>query len=397
MGNDQVKPGIMGWRLNGSPIRVVAPNGLPSMKLNRRQWLANVAATATALTVAPQAALGQNRRASGDFIKLDQNENPYGISNKVEQAIVEAASAANRYPLGELAALRDLIAEREKVSSESVLMGGGCTEVFSLACLAYGGPGKPVLAAEPTYSGLVSYIERIGGQLVRVRVNERWETDLGAMTARAKGTNLVYLCNPNNPTGTIVDGGKLLEFCAEQARQRMVLVDEAYYELVADGRRISMIELVRKNANVIVVRTFSKVFGLAGLRVGYAIATPDVIAELRRWQTTFCAVNRLGIVAARAAYLDAEHIERSRKRIAEARQQLYVVLERLGHKPIRDSQANFIAFEAKNGSPELINRLRSGYNIGVRPFEFLDKSWVRISMGTNEEMETVAAALRDIG
>jgi histidinol-phosphate aminotransferase len=154
---------------------------------------------------------------------------------------------------------------------------------------------------------------------------------------------------------------------------------------------------VRQKANVIVVRTFSKIFGLAGLRVGYAIAKPDVITELRRWQTTFCAVNRLGIAAARAAYLDSEHIELSRKRIAEVRQQLYPVLQQLGHKPILNSQANFIAFEARGGSPQLINRLRTEYNIGVRPFEFLGKSWVRISMGTKEEMETVAAALRDIG
>ncbi|HEX5222891.1 MAG TPA: histidinol-phosphate transaminase [Verrucomicrobiae bacterium] len=367
------------------------------MKLNRRQWLANVAVSATALSVVPRTALSQHRRVQSDFIKLDQNENPYGISTKVEEAITSAVGQSNRYPLRELAALRDLIAEREQVSNECVLMGGGCTELFSLACLAYGGSGKQVLAAEPTYSGFVSYVERIGGRLVRVPVNKRWETDLDAMTAQANGTNLVYICNPNNPTGTIVDGAKLRDFCAEQARQRIVLVDEAYYELVEDGRRISMVELVRQNANVIVVRTFSKIFGLAGLRVGYAIARPDLIAELRRWQTTFCAVNRLGIVAARVAYVDSEHIALSRKRIAEARQQLYPVLEQLGHKPILSSQANFIAFEAKSGSPQLISRLRTGYNIGVRPFEFLGKSWVRVSMGTKEEMETVAAALRDIG
>jgi histidinol-phosphate aminotransferase len=367
------------------------------MKLNRRQWLANVAASVAALTVAPQAALGQNRGKPGDFIKLDQNENPYGISKKVEQAMVEATSTVNRYPLRELAALRDLIAEREQVSSECVLMGGGCTELFSLACLAYGGAGKQVLVAEPTYSGFVSYVERIGGTLVSVPVTERWETNLGAMADRSKGASLVYICNPNNPTGTYVDGGPLREFCTEQARQRMVLVDEAYFELVEDGHRLSMVELVRQNANVIVVRTFSKIFGLAGLRVGYALAKPDLIAELRRWQTTFCAVNRLGIVAARAAYLDSEHIALSRKRIAEARQQLYPVLDQLGHKAILNSQANFIAFEAKGGSPQLINRLRSEYNIGVRPFEFRGKSWVRISMGTKEEMEAVAGALRNIG
>ena len=176
-----------------------------------------------------------------------------------------------------------------------------------------------------------------------------------------------------------------------------MLVDEAYYELVDDARRVSVVELVRKNANVIVVRTFSKIFGLAGLRVGYAIAKPEIIAELRRWQTTFCAVNRLGIVAARAAYQDTEHIVISRQRIASARTKLYLVLEQLGHKAILDSQANFIAFEAKGGSPQLIERLRKDYNIGVRPFEFLGKSWVRVSMGTAEEMEAVTVALRNIG
>jgi len=365
--------------------------------LTRRQWLANTALSTATLAVLSSRAFAQDRSTPGGFIKLDQNENPYGISKKVEQAIVNAAGQSNRYPLRELAALRDLIAEREQLASECVLMGSGCTEVFSLACLAYGAAGRQVLVADPTYSGFVSYVERIGGQLVRAPVNERWETDLSAMAARAKGTSLVYICNPNNPTGTIVDGTQLREFCASQARERMVLVDEAYFELVADARRASMIELVRQNANVIVVRTFSKIFGLAGLRVGYAIAKPDIIAELRRWQTTFCAVNRLGIVAARAAYLDTEQITLTRQRIAETRAELYPVLKQLDHRAILDSQANFIAFEAKGGSPQLIERLRADFNIGVRPFEFSRKKWVRISMGTKEEMEMVAAALQKIG
>jgi len=365
--------------------------------MNRRQWLATTALSTTALAAWPWHVWAADKPVNGEVIKLDQNENPYGISKQVEQAIVNAASQSNRYPLRELAALRDLIAEREQVAKECVLLGGGCTEVFSLVCLAYGTAGKQVLVAEPTYSGFNAYVERLGGKLVRVPVDDRWQTDLDAMAARAAGTDLVYLCNPNNPTGTITGGEKLKQFCAAQARERMVLVDEAYFELVEDSRRISMVELVRQNANVIVVRTFSKIFGLAGLRVGYAIAKPDLIAELRRWQTNFCAVNRLGIVAAHAAYLDTEHVVRTRQHIAAARAELYPVLEKLGHKAIRDSQANFIAFEAKRGSPQLIARLRSDFNISVRNFEFLGKSWVRVSMGTKEEMESLVAALQKIG
>jgi len=365
--------------------------------MNRRQWLASTALTATALAVTRDRAWAAGENRSGNFIKLDQNENPYGISKKVEEAIVAAAQQSNRYPLRELAALRDLIAEREEVSNTCVILGAGSTEIFSLVALAYAGKGKTSLVAEPTYGGYPGYAADLGGEIVRVAVNDRWETDLDAMAKRVtKSTSLIYLCNPNNPTGTIANGTRLREFCEEQAKERPVLVDEAYFELMDEPVRSSMVSLVRKGAPVIVARTFSKLFGLAGLRVGYGIARPDIISDLRRYQTNFCAVNRLGIVAARAAYLDTEHIELSRRRNAEARAGLYDVLKQLGHKPIPGSQTNFIAFEAKNGSDALVGRLRSEYNIGTRTYQFQSKSWVRISIGTREEMEVLATALKSI-
>jgi histidinol-phosphate aminotransferase len=300
--------------------------------------------------------------------------------------------------LRELTALRDLIAEREEVSNNCVILGAGSTEIFSLVALAYGGKGKTSLVAEPTYGGYPGYAAGLGSEIIRVPVNDRWETDLDAMAKRVtKATNLVYLCNPNNPTGTIANGARLREFCEEQAKERPVLVDEAYFELMDDSVRTSMVSLVRKGAPVIVARTFSKLFGLAGLRVGYGIAKPDIISDLRKFQTNFCAVNRLGIVAARAAYLDTEHIDLSRRRNAEARAGLYEVLKQLGHKVIPGSQTNFIAFEAKNGSDALVNRLRSEHNIGTRTYQFLGKSWVRISMGTREEMDVLSAALKTVG
>jgi histidinol-phosphate aminotransferase len=173
-------------------------------------------------------------------------------------------------------------------------------------------------------------------------------------------------------------------------------VDESYFELVEDAHRASMVELVRQDANVIVTRTFSKIFGLAGLRVGYGIGKPETIAELRRLQTTFCPVNRLGVVAAQAAYLDAEHITLSRRRNTESRDLLYPVLAQLGHRAIPGSQASFIAFEAKAGSPQLVHRMQTDHQIGMRTYQFLGRNWVRLSMGTREEMETVIAALKAI-
>ncbi len=364
----------------------------------RRRWLATTALTTAALGLARGHSHAQNVPGGKPFIKLDQNENPFGLSQQVEAAILQSIGQSNRYPMRELAALRDLIAEREEVARDRVILGGGATEIFSLAALCYARPGTEVVVAEPTYAGFVGYTQSLGANLISVPVTENWEADLNAMLKRVnQNTSLVYICNPNNPTGTISDGTRLRDFCRELTLKCPVIVDEAYLELVEDSKRTSMLELTRRGAPVIVVRTFSKIYGLAGLRVGYGIARADIIADLRRRQTTFCSVNRLGVAAARAAYLDTDYVARSRQRIATARAQLYPVLEQWGHKPISGSQANFIAFEAKGGSPQLVTRLRNDFNIGVRSYTFLGKNWVRVSMGTPEEMTALTSALKEIG
>ena len=363
--------------------------------LNRRLWLSRTALAVAALTATRHEAPAAAARSPGGFIKLDQNENPYGVSPGVERAILEATKSSHRYPGREQAALRDLIAEREQVPSDHVLLGSGCTELFSLACLLHGADDKEVVVADPTYSGLVSYVGRLGGRLARVPVNGRWELELDAMARRTtRSTSLVYVCNPNNPTGTAVDPARLGAFCEEVARRALVLVDEAYYELADDPRRVSMVEWAREGARVLVVRTFSKVFGLAGLRVGYAIARPDIVAELRRVQTTFCPVSQVGAAAAGAAWADLEHLTRSRQRNREARTQFYAVLDALGHQVIPGSQTNFVTFEAKGGSERLVGALRRQHNIGVRNYQFQGRTWVRVSMGTTEEMAALALALK---
>jgi len=363
--------------------------------MNRRHWLASgaLAAAVVALTRAPTPAA--KARGGGGLIKLDQNENPYGLSENTAQAIADAVKSANRYPGRELAALRNLIAQREQVPDDCVVLGAGCTEILSLACLLHGGEGKEVLTAEPTYSGFSSYVERLGGTLVRVPVNGRWELDLDSMARRsAKSVSLVYFCNPNNPTSTMVESAPLRASCEDLARQCVVLVDEAYHELADDARRASTVELVRKGANVIVARTFSKLYGLAGLRVGYGIAKPEIAAQLRRVQTNFAPVNQLGLAAARAVYADAGFVALSRQRNAEARASFYAVLEKCGHKAIAGSQTNFVTFEARGSAARLVSSLQRDYTIRVRSYEFLGKSWVRVSMGTPEEMSLLAKALQ---
>jgi histidinol-phosphate aminotransferase len=366
--------------------------------MDRREWFRSSAMAAAAWAASRErlySATGLNP-ANADTIFLDQNENPYGISEKAKKAVVDAIRIANRYPGDETAELRDLIAGREGVPKNQVVLGAGSTEIFSLAGLIYGADGKEILLAEPTYFGFKSYVERLKGKLNLVPVNDRWEHDLDEMARRFTGkVSLVYICNPNNPTGTIVDSGKLRDFCENAARQAMVFVDEAYNDLVEDPRYASMIDLVKKGSNVMVSRTFSKIHGLAGMRVGYGIARPEVIERFRRIQTNFAPLSQLSIAAAKASYTDTEYLSFCKQRNAEARSSFYKLLDKLGRKSIPSSQTNFVIFQIDGKPDAFVEDFRKKHNIILRPFEFLGRNWVRVSMGTTEEMSKLADAMQN--
>jgi histidinol-phosphate aminotransferase len=365
--------------------------------MNRRHWLGRSALAAAAMALTRVPARPASARLGGQLIKLDQNENPYGISQQAQQAIAAAMQSANRYPHSELMALRDLIAEREKVPRNCVVLTAGSTEILSRACLLFGADGKEVLLAEPTYASFSGHVERLNGALLRVPVNDLWAIDLDQLAGRlTRNTSLVYICNPNNPTGTMVDPARLRHFCENSVGKAIVVVDEAYYELAEDSRRASMVDLVLKGANVIVTRTFSKLYGLAGLRVGYGIAKPELTAQLQRFQSNLSPLSQLSLTAARAAYADADYVALCREGNAQARAGFYKTLDKLGQGTIPGSQTNFVTFESKGGADRLVASLRRDYSISARPFQFLGKSWVRVSLGTPEEMSRLSVALGEL-
>lgn len=367
------------------------------IKINRRQWLKSTALAGAVMALSVVDVLAAVACRGKGFVKLNMNENPYGISEKTAQAIRDAMSRANRYPIHAQEALQDLIAAHENVPSDCVLLGAGCTEIFCLASLLYGADGKEVLVAEPSYYLFNRYVEQLRGKLIRVPVNERWEIDLDAMAHRAsKSTSFVYICNPNNPTSTIVDPVHLRQFCEDMPPQSIVFVDEAYIELAVESQRTSMVELVREGGNLVIGRTFSKLYGLAGLRIGYGIGNPKIITEMRRIQRNLAPVNELGIAAAHAAYVDADYIALTQQRNAKARVRFYAVLEKLGYKSILGSQTNFVTFQITGGARRLVTDLQQQYNICVYAFHFLEKDWVRVSMGTSEEMNQLTAALKEL-
>jgi histidinol-phosphate aminotransferase len=364
--------------------------------ISRRQLLKSAAVTAAGLVLFRDA-LTAEERPSLPAIGLDANENPYGMSQGAARAIEAELTRASRYPFREVESLRDLIAAHEKVPTQCVIVGAGCTEVFSLACLLYGANGKGVVVPEPNYFLFNRYVTQVRGRLLKVPVDGHWRTDLDAMGQQTPGDpGLTYVCNPNNPTGTVVERTRLRRFCEESARRSVVFVDEAYYELVEAPLRATMVELVReaRDLNLVVGRTFSKLYGLAGLRIGYGIGNPAVIAEMCRLQESPSTVSRLSIAAAKAAYVDTDYVASIRQRNAQVRARFYETLDTLGCEVIPGSQANFVTFRRDGNERRLIADLRERYGIRVRASHFMDKDWVRVSMGTPEQMGRLAKGLR---
>lgn len=374
------------------------------ISLTRRQLLINTGAVAAGV------ALGRTN-ARADWIaspplsleeekvkvraRLNSNENPHGPSERARRAMTDAFGEGCRYPGGQNKKLEELIAKKEGLSPDQVILGAGSGEILRMAAMAYGPQGGELLTAHPTYEGLESAARTIGAFVHRVPLNKNFEHDLDMMDRRTtQAVRLVFVCNPNNPTGTIVPGDRLRAFCKEVSRRSVVLVDEAYHDYVEAPEYSSMIDLAREGYNVIISRTFSKIHAMAGLRVGYGFARPDIVSRLRQFRNM---INILGLQAAMASYQDPEFQSFSRKKNAEARSYLYKVLDELSYKYV-PSHANFVFFKLGKDVQTQAFRdvMEKKYGILVgRTFPPYNDH-CRVSMGTMDEMKIFATALREV-
>lgn len=298
-----------------------------SIKPTRREWLklsAFSAGAALAFSSFDFPTKAQN--GAGKIIKLSSNENPYGFSPKARAAILDSLADGNRYANPEMVAkLEQEIATREGLKPENVVLGTGSGEVLCMAAIAFG--RGEIVAPEPTFPSLMRYAENFGGRVKSVPLNEKFEHDFAAMSkAVSAETSLVYVCNPNNPTASISPNDALRGFCQETAKKTLVFADEAYLEYTDDFPRNSMIDLVKKGENVIVSRTFSKIYGMAGLRVGYGLAKTDIVQKLRKFRMTW--LNNLSINAALTAYADQDFVAQSKRKNAEVRQNFLKELDK---------------------------------------------------------------------
>ena len=364
---------------------------------DRRNWLKTVALGGgfTLLGGVPGLAnLTENRVVLADGpVKLNSNENPFGPSKSVREVIRDNFGLGCRYPFQYIKGLVRDIARKEEVPESCIVITGGSTEGLHATGLVYGLGGGEIVAADPTFQALLRYGEHFGAYVHRVPLDETLTHDLEAMEQRVTSrTRLIFLCNPNNPSGTLLESGKLRDFCASVAGRAVVFSDEAYYDYITEPDYPSMVELVRENYNVIVSKTFSKVYGLAGMRIGYLIARPDIARRLQ--ESLMANTNTLAILAARQALADTDFYKFSLAQNEKCKEWIYDELDRMG-LPYLKSHTNFVFFKSGVPIQELIPKM-GAENVQIgRPFPPL-YDWARISTGTFEEVQAFTHALKKV-
>ena len=374
------------------------------MSLSRRNFFRNLGAGAIAGAAAPalsafplppelELALWGNSAAAASVataaepVLLYRNENPYGPSEKVVAAIRESAAGGNRYPRTEYDTLVDKLAALHRVKREQIVLGCGSGEILCMAAMAFLKPGKKLVEASLTFPAIGKLAQTAGIEVADVPLNKRYEHDLPTMLDRVvpSSTGLVYIVNPNNPTGTITPRKDIETFIAKLPGDITVLIDEAYHHFATpSGEYESFLDRPVGDPRVIVARTFSKIYGLAGMRIGYAVAslenTKRLAAGFPGWSVS--------VVSARAASValdDAEHVRLGLKRNTDDREEF--MKQAASRKLfVIPSQTNFVMFDPQRPADEVIAYLKKN-NILIGPkYPALDK-YIRVSLGKPDEMK----------
>jgi histidinol-phosphate aminotransferase len=284
--------------------------------------------------------------------------------------------------------LRDTIARKVSVRPENIALGAGSWELLRTAVRLYTSSSRPLVTASPSFENPEQMAEQLGVGVKRVPVDKEGRLDLDKMAQAARWSGLVFFCNPNNPTGTVHSAKAMAEFVGRVRRESpetAILIDEAYHDYVTDPGYATSLALALEHPNVFITRTLSKAYGMAGLRIGYAVGQPRTIEAFNRWAITFNQ-NSLSVAAAVAALGDQAHIDAERARNTEVRQFTTTYFQGLGHK-VMASQTNFVFVEI-NRPAEEFKKACAEQRVQVgRKFPPLEKTYARVSLGTMDEMK----------
>ncbi|MCP9758377.1 aminotransferase class I/II-fold pyridoxal phosphate-dependent enzyme [Aquitalea sp. S1-19] len=329
---------------------------------------------------------------------LNFNENSLGMSPKAQAAIINELPAAFRYPDDARAALISTLAKGNGLSDKHVTMGNGSSEVIQMAIHAYCGKGTQLVCPDPTFNYAELYAEPMGTTITKVKLQkDTLAIDLKAMRAATEkfaGVSVVYLCNPNNPTATITPAADIEAWINSAPERVFFIVDEAYHEYVTDPRYASAARLVQAGKkNLVVARTFSKIYALAGLRIGYGLAAPETIARLDTW-ASIDNTNLPAAIAANASLQDTAFIRQSLSTTAQSRKIVTQALDelKLAYLP---SHANFIFHRVNSSSAAYRENMKKMHIMVGRPFDHTD-GWNRLTLGTPAEMQAFVKALKTL-
>ncbi len=336
----------------------------------------------------------QRELGLSDIIKMASNENALGPSPIAIEAIKANLDRVHYYPDGNCFYLKEKISALYGIDASCLLIGNGSDELLRLIAETFIDPGDEVIFAQPTFSEYEFTDSVMGAKCIKVKL-KNYRHDLEAMLqAVSEKTKIIYVCNPNNPTGTIVKGTEIEAFIKQIPRDVLVIFDEAYCEYADQDKFISGLEYVKQMRNVIVLKTFSKIYGLAGLRVGYGLTTPEIADAVKRVFEPF-NVNTLGQVAALAALDDHRHVENSLQMNRRGRDYLYDALTEMGLEYV-PTQSNFILIDVKQDCQEVSARMQQN-GVIIRPCaSFGYDSHIRVTIGTEEQNHRFIAALKKV-
>ncbi|MFL6588572.1 MAG: pyridoxal phosphate-dependent aminotransferase [Chthoniobacterales bacterium] len=368
-----------------------------STALSRRGFTKLLGASAAFAALRPALGVSEStpkpaESKPSDVVRLSSNENPYGPSPAALKAMTTAFALAWKYPDETQEELVEAVAKLNQVSKDQILPGAGSGEILKVAVAAFTGPAKKLVVGDPTFEACAGHAKASGAEVVKVKLSGTYAHDLAKMQEVA-GAGLYYICNPNNPTASITPKAEIRAFLGKVPRDTIVLVDEAYHHFVESPDYESVIPLVKDYPNLVVARTFSKIYGMAGLRCGYCVAQPGKI-ELMRTQQSWDSVSVMAIVAARASLDDAAQVTNGLRNNSEVRNYVCAELDKLKFTYI-PSHANFMMIDMRREVKPLIAAFKDRKVQVGRLFPPLP-NFMRVTIGTKPQMERFVAVFKEV-
>ena len=366
------------------------------MSTNRRIWLKQSCLTIAGLALANETILSAPVQLKKQFlpgkpIRLHANENPYGPSPSARKAMEAAVISSNCYPWDMTTQLQDKLAIQYGLTNENILMGAGSSEILGLVAQYAALQKGNAVAADPTFGSWFTTATKLGLEVIKVPLTADKKHDLHRMKEKINSsTRLVYICNPNNPTGTVLPVSELKGFINDVSRNSIVLLDEAYTEY-SDETTLAV--LVKENPNLIIAKTFSKIYGLAGARIGYALAhtnTINKLAELQPWANA--GTSAVSLAGAIATLDDQDFTKTSKAKNTAIKEDLYKLFTEY-HISFIPSHTNFVYYSVKGQQKDFLAALAEN-NIRAGRLTETKEMWTRISIGTAEDMNKYSEILK---